>query len=101
MNEQEIKKYVEERIEYHCDEFGLKREEVLYTVLVNIVYEYEHEDISEEDLLKCADYLGFELDMEEIEKQISARKIAKQKREARKKKTHYVTKGGKVYRVRD
>ena len=72
-------KSVEEEIAYHMDEFGLEREDVLQVALENIIFRYDEGLISKEDLLQCADYLGFVFDMEKIEK-------TKQKRQCRKTK---------------
>lgn len=73
MNKKEIMNYVEDQIAYHCDEFGLVREEVEEVVLLNCVEYYYHDDLSLEDLIKCAEYLDYPLNVEliKIEKELS------------------------------
>ena len=84
MTKEEIKNYIENIIEYNCSESDLEREDVLYSAILTAIYHYELKEISKEDLLQCADYLEFALDMEEIDKAIEKRRIAKEKRKARK-----------------
>ena len=67
MNKSEIKKYVEDQIAYHCDEFGLVREEVVSVVLLNCIEYFHRGELSKEDLLACADYLNLVIDLDEIE----------------------------------
>ena len=62
MNKKEIKKYVENDIEYHCNEFGLQREEVVEVVAINIFDRYIKGLISKEDLIQCHKYLGYDAD---------------------------------------
>ena len=78
MTKKEIKEYVENDIQNACDEGGLSREEVLETVLINIIYRYEIGLLTKEDLLQCGEYLGVELDMSAIDEQITKRKVKKE-----------------------
>ena len=80
MTKEEVKNYVEDIIDYHCDEFGLEREEVIETVMINIIFSYERNELTKEDLLKCADYLEYELDMDVIDADIEKRKAQREKR---------------------
>lgn len=68
MNKEEIKQYVEDHIEYHCSEFGLEREEVIDVVITNLVYSYYENDITESELVDCCEYLGYEVDLEQVRK---------------------------------
>ena len=68
MNKEEIKQYVEDEIEFHCDEFGLQREEVIEVVITNLVYSYYESIINEDDLVKCCEYLGYKVDLEQVRK---------------------------------
>lgn len=86
MNKNEIKQLVEENIEFHCDEFGLEREEVIDVVLGNFIIDYENERISREDLLQCAEYLECEIDIDYIDKEIEIRRIQRAKRKAYKER---------------
>ena len=82
MTKNEIKKYVEDQIEYHCEEFGLEREEVEEVVMKNIVIHFYNDEISGDDLVECGNYLGYEIDLEETTKDKNAYKKAKEKRKA-------------------
>ena len=64
MSKEEIKNYVEGQIECHCDEFGLTREEVTEVVLLNCVEYYRMDELSEDDLVRCANYLGYEINLD-------------------------------------
>lgn len=68
MNKEEIKEFVEGMIEYHCSEFGLEREEVIDVVITNIVYSYYESMITEQELVDCCEYLGYEVDLEQVRK---------------------------------
>ena len=85
MTKEEIKKYVEEDFQYHKDEFGLEREDAMDTVIINLIYRYEINKLSREDLLQCGEYLGFTLDMAVIDEQIAKRKALKEKRKLQRK----------------
>ena len=85
MTKEEIKKYVEDQIEYHCDEFGLSREEVEETVMINIIGDYEKDEISKEDLIQCGEYLGFNFKIKPIDVVKMKRCMRKQKCKAKKK----------------
>ena len=67
MTKEEIKEYVENDIQYHMDEFGLEREEVEGVVMDNIILRYIDNKISKEDMLQCADYLKYDLNLDIIE----------------------------------
>lgn len=73
MKNEEIKKYVEDQIAYHCDEFGLIREEVEEVVLLNCIEYFYRDALSEKDLLKIAKYLNIEIDTELIKKEKTTR----------------------------
>ena len=82
MTKKEIKKYVEDQIEYHCEEFGLEREEVEDVVMKNIVIHFYNDEISGDDLVECGNYLGYQIDLEETTKDKEAHKKAKERRKA-------------------
>ena len=67
MKKKEIAKYVEDQIDYHCDEFGLEREEVLTVVLLNCFEYFRKGKLSKEDLFACSNYLNLELCLDEME----------------------------------
>ena len=79
MNKAEIMNYIEDQIEYHCDEFGLTRKEVTGVVLLNCIEYFYKDELSEEDLVKCANYLKYRVDLHEVEEE----KIIRQKRKAK------------------
>lgn len=83
MISEEIKKYCEEQIKYHCEEFDLEREDVLNVVMINITDLYYQDKITEEWMMGCADYLGFDLDIEKIRKEKVIRKKRKEQRQKR------------------
>lgn len=82
MTKKEIKKYVEDQIEYHCEEFGLEREEVEDVVMKNIVIHFYNDEISGDDLVECGNYLGYQIDLKETTKDKEAYKKAKERRKA-------------------
>ena len=82
MTKNEIKKYAEDQIEYHCEDFGLEREEVEEVVMKNIVIHFYNDEISGDDLVGCGNYLGYQIDLEETTKDKNAYKKAKEKRKA-------------------
>ena len=86
MNKNEIKQLVEENIQFHSEEFGLEREEAVDIVFKNFVIDYEFEKISKEDLLQCVEYLGYEIDIDTLDKEIEARRIQREKRKAYKER---------------
>ena len=67
MNYENIKDYVEDLIDSLMDESGLTRNECEEDALINCVYFYDHDEMSREDLLSAAEYLGYELDMTVID----------------------------------
>ena len=83
MTNKEIKEMCEQEIEYHMSEFDLEREEVLDVAIYNMIDRYMQGTLSREDLIKCGDYLGFELHMEVIDKRIEDNR---KRRERRKQK---------------
>ena len=83
MNAKDIKKFVEDQINYHCEEFGLIREEVTETVVLNCIEFFYAEILSKDDLLKCAKYLEYEIDIDAIEKEKDVRQKRKAQRKAR------------------
>ena len=91
MTKEEIKNYVEDDIAYHCGEFDLPREVAIETVMINIICRYKNGELSKEDLLSCADYLGYTLDVELIDQQAKQEKINREKRrEQRRKRRLYL-----------
>ena len=83
MKKEEINNYVENIIDDLCNESGLTREEVLWDAAINCIEYFYRDNLSKEELINCAEYLGYELDIDEIEKE----KAKRQKRkEARKKR---------------
>ena len=80
MTKEETKNYVEEMYDYHCSEFGITREEAEGVILPNLIYHYELGLIGREDLGKCAEYLGYDLDLDEVDKEIALRKERREKR---------------------
>ena len=83
MEPNEIKNYIENQIAYHCDEFGLEREEVTEVVLLNCIEYFYRDELSEEDLLECAKYLAMEIDVESARKEKAIRIERRAKRKAR------------------
>ena len=81
MTNEEIKKYVEEQLEYHMDEFNLSKEEVEESVMINIIHEYETGKLCREELLKCGEYLGYELDINAIDKAYAERMANRKRRQ--------------------
>ena len=71
MNENEVKEYIEGLFEnlMHGDGGEFIREEVEDCVIGNIVFAYRYGEITRDDLLKCAEYLKVELDMDVIDKE--------------------------------
>ena len=84
MNKNEIKEYVENEIEYHMNEFDLEREDTLDVVLINIIDRFINDEIDEQWLLDCSEYLGRELDINLIKRIKESRKKSKERRKARK-----------------
>ena len=82
-NINDIKRFVEDQINYHCEEFGLTREEVTETVMLNCIEFYYADLLSKDDLLKCSDYLEYEVDIDTIEKEKAVRQKRKEQRKAR------------------
>ena len=80
MTKEEIKKLMEEEIEYHMFEFDLEREEVLDVAIYNMIDRYMRDELSKEDLTMCADYLDMELNFDEIERRKEANRIRREKR---------------------
>ena len=80
MNEVQIKEYVEGQIEYHCDEFGLQREEVIDIVMKNIVIQFFKDLIDEKDFVCCGNYLGYDIDLNKIKEGKMAYKKEKNRR---------------------
>ena len=83
MNKKEIKEYCEEGIRIHCEEFDLEREEAIEVVMLNIIETYYDDKTSEEWMMGCANYLGYDLDIEKIHKEKSIRKKRKEQRQKR------------------
>ena len=79
MKQEEIKNYIENQIAYHCDEFGLTREEATEVVLLNCVEFFYNDQLSKEDLLQCARYLEYEIGIDAIEKEKAVRQKRKEK----------------------
>ena len=67
MTNEQIQNHVEELIEMLIDESGIDREDAEYDALVNCIYQYDHDELSREDLLSAATYLGYRLDMNAID----------------------------------
>lgn len=83
MNNQEIKNYVENIINAQCEESGLIREEVTEVTLLNCIELFYRDELSKEDLIGCAKYLEYEIDVDAIEKEKSVRQKRKAQRKAR------------------
>lgn len=83
MNKKQVKEKVEKIIQENMDEFGLEREEVLDVAMYNMVGEYIKSQITKEDLLMSGEYLGYELNMNEIEKRIKNNRKRKEQRQAK------------------
>ena len=83
MNKKEIKEYCEEGIKIHCEEFDLEREEAIEVVMLNIIETYYDDKTSEEWMMGCANYLGYDLDIEKIRKEKATRKKRKEQRQKR------------------
>ena len=86
MTKEEIKNYVEDDIAYHCGEFDLPREVAIETVMINIICRYKNGNLSREDLVGCADYLGYTLDVDLIDQQVKQEKINREKRKEQRRK---------------
>ena len=82
MKKEEINNYVENIIDALCNESGLTREEVLWDAAINCIEYFYRDNLSKEELINCAEYLGYELDIDEIEKKAKRQK----RKEARKKR---------------
>ena len=67
MNQNEIENHIEGLIESLMEEGGIDREDAEYDALVNCIYQYDHDQLSREDLLSAAKYLDYELDMSVID----------------------------------
>lgn len=66
MTKEEIKNYVENDIDYNCQEYDLEREDVIGVVMYNIIYRYHEDQITVDDTIECANYLGFEIDKDKL-----------------------------------
>ena len=81
MNKKEIKKYVEDDIAFHCDEFGLQREEAIDVAVTNNVYLFFDDLLSEKDLIQYCEYLNYDLDIDKVREEKIKYTIKKQKYE--------------------
>ena len=75
MSKEKLINEIEGIIDNLIEEGGgdLQREELHKLALFNIVYGYDENKYSDEDLINAAEYLGFEVDINEIEKGKSSR----------------------------
>jgi hypothetical protein len=80
MTIKQIKEMCEKEIEYHMNEFDLEREEVLDTAILNMIDRYMQGKLTKEDLIKCGNYLGFNLNMTEIDKRIEENRKRRERR---------------------
>lgn len=106
MTREEIKRYVEDDFDYHLSEHGTVREEAYDLVMTNIILRYYDDLISRHDLEGCADYLGYDLKFDEIEKQKTTHKINKFKYKARRVRKklgetvrYSIGEDGKIYKT--
>ena len=81
MTKEQIKTTAEEMIEWLIDEgSGLEREEVIETAMINFVYKYYDGEYNEEEIIQLCDYLGYEVDIKELNKEKDKRNKRKQRR---------------------
>ena len=83
MKNQKIAQYVEDIISAQCEESGLIREEVTEVTLLNCIELFYRDELSKEDLVECAKYLEYEIDLDAIEKEKGVRQKRKAQRKAR------------------
>ena len=86
MEHDELVKFIEDNISYHMSEFDLEREEAEDVVTENLIWWYYSDDISRDDLINGAAYLGYVIDMDAADKEKAIRKHRKELREARKRR---------------
>lgn len=86
MTKKEIKEYLDEQVEFHCQEFGIEREAALEVVFQNNYFEYFEDFITLDDLAMCADYLGFNFDRDLAIESKEAYKANESKNEKRRQK---------------
>ena len=80
MTKETIRSYVEDEIAYHIDESGWEREDVMEVAMLNMLYRYANDMLAKEDLLQCANYLGYELNMDLLDDGIEQHKARKERR---------------------
>ena len=99
MTKEEIKKRVDECMEDFFKKFkNATKEEAEWITMWLQVACFKGNAITEEDLIECANYLGYELDLEKIKQdKIELLKDLEEKEKTKKKQRRYVRKGGKVY----
>ena len=86
MTKEEIKKEVQDMFEYHCDEFGLTREEAIEVVMINIVELYYNDVYSIKDTVEMLKELDCVVDTKALEEEKERRDHQKALRKARKNK---------------
>ena len=95
MTKEEIKKRVDECMESFFERFeNAPRKQAEETTLICQIGCFYGDALTEEDLVECANYLGYELNLPKIrEAKIAFLKELNDK----KKQRQYIRKGGKVY----
>ena len=78
MNDKEVKEYVDALVDRLCGN-KFKREEIIESIIIELVYQYEMKKLTKEDLAKCSKYLNYPLDIKEVDKTIKNRKENLQK----------------------
>ena len=86
MEQEELIKFVEENIDYHMSEFDLPREDAEDVVVDNLIYWYLHDEISKDDMVNGAEYLGYGINLEAADKEKEKIKHRKELGEARKRR---------------
>ena len=98
MVRKEIKERMDNCLKDYFKEFKYSTQEEAKQIAMNLqVYCYFGDALTEEELLECAEYLGYELNLPNIKKDKAAFLEKMKKQQNAKKEKEYYTKGGKVY----
>ncbi len=83
MTKNEIQQHIEDLIDYQLSESNLTREDVLEVTMLNCLEEFYDDRLALEDLLKCAKYLEYDIDVAAAEEEKATRIRRKEMRKAR------------------
>jgi hypothetical protein len=96
MTKKDIKKRCDECIKEYLAEFHSNVDEAKDITMRLQIYCYFGDVLTEKDLIKCGDYLGFELNIKSINEG-KTKFLDEFKEEKKQKQRQYYSKGGKVY----